>query len=153
MGCDIHLNYQRKTEMGWEDVSFPAVEIDNYDTWWPLGYRSYGLFGFLVGVRNYSHVPPLSNLRGLPDDFAHDDETDIGDHSFSWLSLEELTFFDYDQSFEDRRTMRDGNGAADAGAGNGEQTTFREFLGPGYFTDLQRMIDAGVDRIVFGFDS
>lgn len=104
----------------------------------PFDWRSYGMFGFLADVRNYSHVPPISAARGLPLDMRDYDPDDyrFGDHSFSWLGIDELLAFDYDAMFEDRRCTRDGNGAADSGPGNGEQTTFRKFLGPQYFRDL-----------------
>ena len=117
------------------------------------------MFAFLANVRNYSFVPSISEPRGLPEDINYDTEEDytLGEHSFSWLSLKELLAFDYDQTFEDRRCMRDGNGAADSGPGNGEQTTFRKFLGPLFFRDLAIMQCLGREpehvRIVFGFDN
>ncbi len=32
-------------------------------------------------------------------------------------------------------------------------TTFREFLGEEFFSDLEKLKTAGAERIVFGFDS
>ena len=127
----------------------------------PFDWRWYGMFGFLADVRNYSHVPPISQPRGLPEDcklhMNKYGESYYGDHSFSWLGLDELLSFDYDKIFEDRRCMRDGNGAADSGIGNGKQVTFREFLGPAFFRDLEIMrglADNPSDiRVVFGFDN
>ncbi len=148
MGCDIHLSYQRCVAGRWYDVPVP-----NGDYGLPLNYHSYGLFGFLADVRNYSRVPPIAEPRGLPIDFTVREDTYVGDHSFSWLSINELLAYDYDQPFEDRRVMRDNNGGALAGPGEGKMTTLRDFLGDSYFDDLQTMVGAGVERIVFGFDS
>lgn len=172
MGCDIHSRVQIQQKDGtWKTVVariFPTsyallfdegVEL-NEPTSEPFDWRSYGMFAFLADVRNYSHVPPISQPRGLPKDLGVTDPNQLedyfGDHSFSWLSLDELLAFNYDQTFENRRTMRDGNGAADAGSGNGIKTTFREFLGPLFFRDLDIIRQVAREekaRIVFGFDN
>ena len=84
------------------------------------------------------------------------DDLPFGEHSFSWLGLDELLAFDYGQTFEDRRCMKDGNGAADAGSGNGVTVTFLEFLGLAFFRDLAIMRclgDPSQIRVVFGFDN
>lgn len=151
MGCDIHTVAQKRVGSKWEDVPYT-----------PFDWRGYGMFGFLADVRNYSAIPPIAPRRGLPDDFVMPrdqfDETDLGDHSFSWLSVEELTKFDYDQPVEDRRyTRQEGpnffNGAATAEPGHGTMTTYRAFLGEGFFRDLQKLQELGAERVVFGFDS
>ena len=54
MGCDIHSYAERKTSKGYEII----------DGLHPLDWRSYGLFGFLAGVRNYSAVTPIVPRRG-----------------------------------------------------------------------------------------
>lgn len=69
-------------------------------------------------------------------------------HSASWLSLKELLEFDYDQIFEDRR-----NGGYTCEPGKGELTTYKEFLGEGFFEDLEKLKNSGADRIVFWFDN
>lgn len=149
MGCDIHVCVQKQTDGVWEDM--PAIK--------PFDWRSYGMFGFLADVRNYSAAPPIAEQRGLPDGFSADYEVhDVGEHSFSWLSVAELLAFDYDQTFEDRRVTRQtGPNSWDSGVtgdpGDGEQTTFRQFLGEGFFRDLDILRVSGAERIVFGFDS
>ena len=171
MGCDIHSRVQVLQLGEWKTVNYPLFPNYGVDLFkeevsrWerpsaePFGWRAYGLFGFLANVRNYSHVPPFSEPRGLPSDIDGIDPDDppFGEHSFSWLSLSELLAFNYDQTFEDRRCTRDGSGAADAGEGNGEITTFRKFLGRDFFRDLAIMQSLTDDpttvRIVFGFDS
>lgn len=139
MGCDIHSHAERQVGGKWEAI--PDLR--------PFDWRSYGMYGFLAGVRNYSAVTPLATPRGLPKDAVVEDEGWLGDHSHSWLSVEELTAFDYDQPMEDRRVTRQ----ITAEPGGGEMTTYREFLGPAFFADLEKLKAAGAERIVFGFDS
>lgn len=131
----------------------------------------YALFGFLADVRNYSAVPPLSQPRGLPEDFELmladeagewlEDEPDIpkgylGDHSFSWLAIKELLTFDYDQPVEDRRGVRMIGNIRDHSfttePGTGRITTYRDFLGPAFFADLNELQARGAERVVFGFN-
>lgn len=80
--------------------------------------RNYSLFAILANVRNgygFAGVDtgdgfvPISEPRGLPDDLsfprepdwsdddAADNEPFLGDHSFSWVSLAEVLFYDYDR--------------------------------------------------------
>lgn len=151
MGCDIHIVAEKRVNGQWEII--PRLH--------PLDWRSYGMYGFLANVRNYSAVPPISAPRGCPDDSpARDDQNDfwLGDHSFSWLSVEELCAFDYDRQMEDRSCGRQiapnmWSGAETCEPGEGEQTTFRAFLGDNFFRDLAKLKEAGAERIVFGFDS
>ena len=153
MGCDIHSFSERKAQNGaWESLGFA-----------PFEWRSYGVFAFLAGVRNYSAVTPIAEKRGLPSDISshvfEENETWDGDgHSHSWLSVAELSGFDYEAITEDRRhTVQTGpnswNGAATAAAGQGEKMTYREFLGEGFFADLAKLLDIGAERIVFWFDN
>lgn len=148
MGCDIHSQAEKRVNGKWERI--PAFE--------PFDWRQYGMYGFLADVRNYSDVKPIAPRRGIPQDADVDeDEHWLGDHSFSWLSVEELASFDYDQPMEDRRVTREVNGIMNGGCtaepGGGEMTTYREFLGPAFFADLEKLKKLGAERIVFGFDS
>ena len=143
MGCDIHSfaidGNGEPIDGVWSD--------DEYGDGRPFGWRNYGVFGFLADVRNYSEAPPISDQRGLPDDFKRymrnrdslNQYTDIGDHSFSWLSVAELLAFDYDVIFDDMRSD--------------VRVTIREFLGDDFFNDLAELQRIGADRVVFGFDS
>lgn len=139
MGCDIHsvaIDAEGRAIKG-------GVWADDEDDCpgEPFGWRNYGVFGFLANVRNYSSVPPISEPRGRPDDLKYDDDSEyLGDHSFSWLSIEELVSFDYSQEIIDHR-----HGA--------ELTTYRKFLGEDFFADLLELQSIGADRVVFGFDS
>lgn len=114
MGCDIHGVFQRfdPNEEGWFDVESKYEQE-----------RHYQLFAVLAGVRNgsgFAGIPtgdavvPISEPRGLPDDFVVDEDSHpisdikymtpwrqkyaeleemeiwMGDHSHSWLSGEEM---------------------------------------------------------------
>lgn len=155
MGCDIHIIAQKRNEQGqWVAVSGKFS---------PFDWRSYGMYGWLAGVRNYSDVTPISEPRGLPDDFSlvkWEAETNdwLGDHSYSWLSVEELLAVDYDQMIEDRRVSRQiapnvWHGGKTCGPGEGRQEALREFLGDKFMSDLAKLKELGAERIVFGFDS
>ncbi|MDF2969542.1 MAG: hypothetical protein K0Q93_3320 [Nocardioidaceae bacterium] len=159
MGADIHSYAETKDASGvWR-----AVEWESDDKWaaGPFDWRSYHLFGWRADVRNYSAVPPIDEPRGLPDDVsakvrdAHEG-MHWDAHSASWFTTDELLAFDYDQQFEDRRVTRNGDGGVTAEPGGGEMTTYREFLGPAFFTDLDRLRalnEQAPTRIVFWFDN
>jgi hypothetical protein len=79
-------------------------------------------------------------------------------HSASWLYVSELLEFDYDTPMEDRRVARQMpsgilNGGCTCEPGEGEKMTFREFLGPAFFDDLEKLKAEGADRVVFWFDN
>lgn len=147
MGCDIHTTAERRVEGKWQEI----------EDLFPFDWRAYGMFGFLADVRNYSAVPPISAPRGTPEDSpSYDDDDDR--HSHSWLSVEELCAFDYDQAMEDRRvsvTLPSGvvSGAGTCSPGEGRKMSFREFLGKAFFEDLAKLREAGAERVVFCFDS
>ena len=148
MGCDIHTYAEKKTETRYEYISGLV----------PFDYRSYGTFGFLADVRNYSDVTPISACRGVPADaskevIAEQNQWDCDGHSHSWLSVDELASFDYDQIMEDRRVMRNNNGGCTCEHGNGKSMTYREFLGDSFFEDIQALKAHGADRIIFWFDN
>jgi hypothetical protein len=153
VGCDIHTVAERRGENGdWEAVAHNLMSD-----------RSYSIFAFLAGVRNYSDVDPIAPLRGFPDDASLDAVARYADwaddtHSASWLTVKELSKFDYERTTEDRRiTVQTGpisfNCAATCEPGMGKSMTFREFLGQGYFDDLAQVINTGAERIVFWFDN
>jgi hypothetical protein len=130
---------------------------------WDL--RTYS--AFLAGVRNTSLIPPIAEPRGIPSDMsktvADEFASALADGILgsdavapSWLSLEELLAFDYDRQFEDRQVgRRTPSGwidhAVTAAAGEGRMVSYREFLGPGYFEELQRLFRSGAHRVVFWF--
>lgn len=148
MGCDIHSHAEHKVDGKWKVI--PGLT--------PFDWRSYGMYGFLAGVRNYSAVPPISEPRGTPDDAAPEireswESWDMDGHSHSWLSVAELSSFNYDQEMEDRRVMRNNDGGCTCDPGDGEKMTYREFLGDAFFEDLKKLQAAGAERVVFWFDN
>lgn len=117
----------------------PGYGIDDGE---PFGWRSYSVFAFLAGVRNYSEITPISEPRGYPSDMrVSEDDLWYGDgHSESWLSIEELNKHDYDRMIVDERR-------------GGEIMLLRDYLGRGFFHDLAELNRIGADRVVFCFDS
>lgn len=159
MGCDIHIRAQKKINADWQTLAFV-----------PFSWRNYSVFSWLAGVRNYSAISPISEPRGVPDDMNDSKDSsempwsydhhggELGDHSFSWLSVAELQAVNYEQTIENRRCARVmAAGYTSHGEtcdpGQGEKMTLREFLGQAYFDDLNTLQEIGADRIVFGFDS
>lgn len=87
MGTDIHGVFQKWDGKRWVDIP------SKYQ-----GHRHYQLFAVLANVRNGfgfagistgEAVEPIDGPRGLPED-VDDDDGRFGDHSFSWLSGEEM---------------------------------------------------------------
>lgn len=173
MGCDIHSFAEKKINGKWVAITTPT--FDNKTTIEPFKLRSYGIFGFLADVRNYSVIPPICELKGLPQDSEwlngpgrySDEETRrqelLADQYYSYghLYLSDLLNFNYDSTFEDRRHMvRTGENSWDCGAtaesGSGIMTTYRDFLGQFFFSELEVLKSLGDPddvRIVFWFDS
>lgn len=149
MGCDIHTTAEQNVGGRWVGIGFE-----------PFDWRSYGMFGFLANVRNYSDVPYIAADRGLPEDASElvRERYPEDGHSHSWVLVDELLAFDYDQPVEDRRVTvqlseRVWSGAGTAEPGDGRATTYREFLGEAFFDDLAKLKELGVERVVFWFDS
>jgi hypothetical protein len=71
--------------------------------------------------------------------------------------VSELLEFDYDAPMEDRRVTRKTEYGWDGGctceAGEGEKMTFREFVGTGFFDDLEKLRSEGAERIILWFDN
>lgn len=120
MGCDIHLVTEAKIEGKWQRVlvmcgcdwcdgkKASARGEDCYGckgTGRREGYdsRNYEAFAILAGVRG--DATAISPPRGLPKDLSvvdRDDEDDdaavwLGDHSYSYLGLDELMRFNWAQ--------------------------------------------------------
>lgn len=158
MGCDIHIWAERKVATGYEVVTDAKFSHGPA----PFDWRAYWMFGFLAGVRNYSGIPPLAEPRGIPSNVSQDvaDDYEMWDadaHSASWLSVEELMAFDYTAPVEDLRvtvqTSWGLDGGGTAAPGGGKMTTYQDFLGDAFLSDLKVLADIGADRIVFWFDN
>jgi hypothetical protein len=129
---------------------------------YPIQHRDYRIFAFLADVRNDAGIPPIAQLRDLPDDtsdgvvaeFRKCDDA----HSVSWLSISELLAYDYDRivTGKERRAVMaahhdDRGGAVMAEEVNG--MAMRELLGESFFDELQALKACGAERIVFWFDN
>lgn len=144
MGADIHgvlqVKWNHKEE--WETEDYIESE------------RHYLTFSALAGVRNYMDIRPISEPRDLPDGFKVDKSNShdwrdwrgeqsewLGDHSHSWLTLDEILEWDgWDQELKFQN---------DSG-------TLREycnlFLAWAEYKKLKHSFPGNI-RIVFGFDS
>jgi len=145
MGCDIHTIAEKRINGKW---------VKLYS---PFNWRQYGMYGFLADVRNYHAIPPISLPRGVPEDSSFDYD-DYYYHSGSWLSMQELLDFNYEQIIEDRRcTVQTGpnswNGGATCRKGQGTEMSYKEFLGKAFFKDLEFLKELEAERIVFAFDN
>ena len=148
MGYDIYTITQKRINSQWAILPFKVFD-----------HRSYGIFGFLANVRNFSMVPSISTPRGFPED--HELKYDYKDqdyHSHSWLSVKELTDFNYDRIFEDRRYVKQlesgiWSGSSTCAPGDGNRISFKEFLSPLFFDDLDILNEITADRILFCFDN
>jgi hypothetical protein len=169
MGCDIHIIAEVREGGKWEANTKEVFSLDDFDKEYfkkdkgvkPFDWRSYSMFAFFAGVRNYDHCDPISEPRGIPDDASEEvkgmETFWSGDgHSHSWLSLKELLEFDYDKTFWNRRIYKNNNGAALAEEGEGRVLTYRENLSPMFFQHLEELSSLGNPedvRIVFLFDN
>ena len=174
MGCDIHSYCEVREDGKWKP-SGAVFPLDKFGQEWekrshtehPFDWRSYGMFGFLADVRNYSHVPCIQEpVYEMPEDASEFVKEEFGDgddyHSLNVLIVRQLIEFNYNQTFWDRRVTKQvspncWNGAALADVGEGEHLTIREFLGERFFADLEIMksLAANPDdaRIIFWFDN
>lgn len=103
--------------------------------------------------------------NGVAETQKQDIECDPNYHSLSYLTLKELIDFNYDTTFEDLRYTKTtrtpsgcvfSNGAAIAEKGKVEIKTIKEFLGEGFFDELDRLKTLGEPddvRIIFYFDN
>src|ERR1044071_9276747 len=98
MGCDIHTYVEQRDFDGtWQRVEWPDADRERF-VFGPFDWRDYGMFGFLADVCNYSAVPTITERRGLPDDVSaslREMAQNPDFHSGSWLSVCELSGFDY----------------------------------------------------------
>lgn len=161
MGTYIHAFAERKHDGQW----FPAtrnadVSANDQPPLRVWDIQNYTMFGWLADVRNYAKVTPISRARGLPTDVSAaiaSMANRFGDnHSHSWLGLGEILAFDFDATFEDRRT---GNGSHKFGdtfpEGMGEVKPYRAIFSQVFWDDIEAMKRMGMPedvRIVFWFD-
>lgn len=112
MGTDIHCVFQAEQNGRWVDVETKYDENRQYALFAWLGDVCNGV-GF-AGCKTHTPIEPLSSQRGVPEDFEWDGESHpvatkallgwrveycrdgepleiwMGDHSHSWLNLDEI---------------------------------------------------------------
>jgi hypothetical protein len=144
VGADIYTFVEQQQDDGtWEYVPWSSDEDHG-----PFDDRSYFRFGWLAGVRDYD-VTPIAAPRGLPEDLSTPVRERWGTgllwHTPSWLTVAELTEFDYDQD-------AGMNGKYDTDPGE----TYRDMLGPAFLEDVDELAKWNLPapcRVVFWFDS
>jgi hypothetical protein len=195
MGCDIHFYVEKLEDGEWvsadrwsknkwgEDEDELTVYYE--DRFWQG--RNYDLFAILADVRNgYGFAGcdtgngyvPISPPRGLPDDVCESvqkesDRWGCDGHSHSWLTVQDLLDYDWDQttkkrgmvSPEESKLLRETGKAPEAYCGWTNQANFetvewdRKYRDEApYFlnTTLPRLQELGPPdevRIVFWFDN
>ena len=133
MGCDIHGVVQVRYDKDGEYSDAGPIEDS----------RNYLVFAMLAGVRNSYDIKPISSPRGVPQDFIGD-AFNLGDHSFSWVTLTEVIEWPYweQPGWLPGSTIRE------------SCATFRvwvDWLAMRHSTWLRD--DPAAVRLVFGFDS
>jgi hypothetical protein len=95
MGTDIHIStvqWRKHQFEDWQDLVLakPLEANRNYVSFAILADVRNG-YGF-AGHKTHEPIKPISEPRGIPSDYPFDIETDysIGDHSFSWVTLNEI---------------------------------------------------------------
>ena len=132
MGCDIHgiIQYKRADDKHWK-------------TWCkslPVN-RNYELFTLLANVRSTGDIDPIYFPKGLPKDLDLPEditEDNLGEHSFSWLSLSEISKIA--TNLDLRKTLYPGTVSA-------IDTLFYLMCAAADYNKTNKA------RIVFGFDS
>lgn len=159
MGCDIHPHLElRDPKTGkWREAEpldlGPRYQGDRRTKRHPFDDRNYSVFGFLTGTVRDRDVKHLVDApRGVPKDsplYAQygepNDSYDCDYHSHSWVGLDELLAFDYEQTSFNRW------------ATGGGMTPLREALGEFFFRDMKAIVGLTEDpkdtRVVFWFDN
>jgi hypothetical protein len=162
MGTYIKAYAEQRHGGQWVAASIDRVLIKGDDSHaahvWDT--QNYTMFGWLADVRNYAMIPPLSQPRGLPPDVSDEIAAlyhRTGDnHSCSWVLLEELSKFDYDATFEDRRTGDGGHQYGDTYPSSmGRIVTYRSIFADTFWEDIEAMKKLARPeyvRVVFWFD-
>ena len=74
--------------------------------------RNYGWFSLLADVRGDEWDDPIAAGRGIPEGTSYEIDTShlhdyLGDHSFTWVSLDELEAYPWDSTFQGSLSARD----------------------------------------------
>lgn len=116
MGCDIHIQIERRVKGTWQRVPWVDDFRRQYPQFYPDVYaesplvmpdqferRNYNLFGVLANVRNGTWgdpLPPIAAPRGAPSDSSIHDDDLLGEHSLSYVTLAELITYPWDETVQ-----------------------------------------------------
>lgn len=143
VGTDIHPVLQVKKDGEWKTVD---LGMEPQGRWKNTIYdgRNYVLFSILAGVRDAWDIVPIAEPKDLPDDFHFEGQAFevVGDHSYSWLTLQEIMDYNWDQILD----------------ADNELLSYRSLCSDFCEQAIPKMIaladgDWETVRIVFGFDS
>ncbi|WP_158679795.1 hypothetical protein [Deinococcus sp. NW-56] len=113
MGTDIYERFEIRRNGVWELTELlpdfdPGTATEDkftaYGNHPAFVDRNYALFSVLADVRNTFGIRPIVHPRGLPEDASPQVEAYFdGDCTVSWVTLDELQDYDWDQIITDSR--------------------------------------------------
>lgn len=140
MSYVLNIVLQKKAGPGDDWVEIPTKWNEFNDSprtiYWNRK-EGYPIFDFL-GLEE--ELCPFLPMKGIPAHLPHDAYDDIssGTYAFNYLDVKQLLEFDYDKEHVDPSYTEPNRGIS-----------IREWLGPTYFTWLEKLKSLGVVRIVY----
>ena len=123
------------TQRNWGD------DIDcGYHREFPFDWRSYAMYGFLAGVRGYLDIEPIAQGRpwkDAPEFLKEGEECEISVLGETWVSVDELSSFNYDIEVFNTQSH--------------SMVNLRKFLGPDYFDNIEELKRIGADKVFMAF--
>jgi len=134
MGCSITCTAYKRLD----DGRFSQIPTDTFQD------KNYSNTAFLADVRNYTGIVPIpfgGAERPVPPPTSLDHNSlewcwDTGPDALIWFTIDELLKFDYSKP-----CRVDGN------------ETYREFLGDGYFEEIEKLRASGATHVMFELNS
>jgi len=131
MGCSITCTAYKRLD----DGRFLQIQTDTFND------KNYNNTAFLADVRNDTGIIPIpfgGAERPVPSEHHQNDCCwfDWGPDAVIWFTIDELLNFDYS-----RPCRAEGI------------ETYREFLGEGYFEDIEKLRSSGSTHVMFEFNS
>ena len=116
-------------------------DIDcGYHREFPFDWRSYAMYGFLAGVRGYLDIEPIAQGRpwkDAPEFLKEGEECEISVLGETWVSVDELSSFNYDIEVFNTQSH--------------SMVNLRKFLGPDYFDNIEELKRIGADKVFMAF--
>ena len=141
MGTDIHTWAIDKDGNDITNQGNWGYDVDcDYHRQFPFDWRSYAMYGLLAGVRGYLDIEPIAQGRAwkdAPEFLKEGDECEESLQGETWVSVDELSSFNYDIEVFDTRSHSIVN--------------LRKFLGSDYFDHIEELKRIGVDKVFMAF--